>query len=136
MNVLIDTNIIIDAITGRAPFNENAERIFLLAAADKINACLTANSITDIYYLSRRYLHSTEEAKNVLMKLFTIFRVLDVSGNDCEKALESQMPDYEDALLAACGKRNKVDCIVTRNIKDFKNAPVRTLSPDDFLTEF
>jgi predicted nucleic acid-binding protein len=136
MSVLIDTNVILDAITGRAPFNENAEKLFLLTAEDKINASITANSVTDIYYLTRKYLQSIEEAKIVLWKLFALFQILDVTGTDCEKALELNMSDYEDALIATCANRNKVDWIISRNTKDFINSPVPAITPEDFLTKF
>lgn len=135
MNVLIDTNVILDAVTGRSPFNTNAEKIFLLAAEDKVSACITANSVTDIYYLTRKHLQSIEEAKIILLKLFAIFQILDVSGADCEKALELNMSDYEDALIATCGKHAKSEWIITRNIRDFINSPVPAIDPEDFLTE-
>ncbi|MDF9408095.1 PIN domain-containing protein [Pelotomaculum isophthalicicum JI] len=136
MNVLIDTNVILDALVSRAPFNESAEKLFFLTAENKITACITANSVTDIYYLLHKHLHDNTQCRQALLKLFTLFKILDVTGSDCEKALEMPMPDYEDALLAACAKRGKVDCIITRNQKDFSVSPVKALSPEDFLKNY
>lgn len=133
MNILIDTNVILDAMLARAPFSESAQKLFIMAAEDKINACLTASSVTDIHYLLYRHLRDDTQCRQALLKLFTIFNILDVTGSDCEKALELPMPDYEDALLAACAKRGKVDCIITRNLKDFNGSPVKAISPDNFL---
>ena len=48
MKLLIDTNIIIDALTGREPFREVAEQIFLLAANQTEDMHITAGSATDI----------------------------------------------------------------------------------------
>lgn len=120
-------------MVSRAPFSESAEKLFLLAAEDKINACVTANSVTDIYYLLHKHLHDSAQCRQALLKLFTLFKILDVTGPDCEKALELSMSDYEDALLAACAKRGKIDCIITRNLKDFSASPVKAISPEDFL---
>lgn len=133
MNVLIDTNVILDALIARSQFKDDAEKMFLLAAEDKIGACITASSVTDIYYLLSKHLKSRDQSKLSLQKLFALFRILDVTGIDCERALELPMPDYEDALIAACANRSKIDCIVTRNLKDFANSPVRIMSPADFL---
>ena len=135
MKILIDTNVILDAVLRREPHNVAAEKVFLLAAEDKVGAYITASSITDIYYLTRKYIKDEGVVRQVLLKLFTLFNVLDVARADCEKALEFNMADYEDALLAACAKRNKMDCIVTRNTKDFVNSPVKALMPDDFLNQ-
>lgn len=51
MKILVDTNIIIDALTSREPFREDAEQIFLLAANQIEDMYITASSATDIYYL-------------------------------------------------------------------------------------
>ncbi len=136
MRILIDTNVILDALTHRAPFYEAAEQIILLAAERKVFIFLTANSIIDIYYLLRKHLQNPIEAKKNLTKLFLLFNILDVTGNDCHQALESCISDYEDALMSVCAKRNKMDCIITRNIKDFKDSLVQAILPIDFLESF
>ena len=48
MKILIDTNIIIDALTSREPFRETAEKIFILAANQVENMYITASFATDI----------------------------------------------------------------------------------------
>lgn len=53
MKILVDTNIVIDALTGREPFRESAEQIFLLAANQIEDLYITASSAADIYYLAR-----------------------------------------------------------------------------------
>ncbi|MDA8221505.1 MAG: PIN domain-containing protein [Desulfitobacterium hafniense] len=136
MSVLIDTNVILDALIGRAPHHIAAEKILLLVAEDKLNAAITASSVTDIYYLLHKYLHDADQAKQVLLKLFRLFEVLDVTGSDCEKALSIPMRDYEDALLATCAKRRKLDLIITRNLKDFAESPIKAVTPDDVLAKF
>ncbi len=133
MNVLIDTNVILDAMISREPFCKPAQRLFVLAAENKINASITANCVTDIYYLMHKHVHDKDKCKQALHKLFELFSILDVTGADCEKALESPVSDYEDALLATRARRGKVDCIITRNLKDFSHSPVEAKSPDDFL---
>lgn len=136
MKVLIDTNVILDALINCTPFNSSAEKLFLLAAENKLTAMITANSITDIYYLLRKHLQNTEKAKQALFKLFSLFQVLDVTEGDCKKALNLPIVDYEDALLVTCAKRNKIDSIITRNLKDFVESPIQAITPDDFLACF
>ncbi|WP_370636889.1 PIN domain-containing protein [Gelria sp. Kuro-4] len=58
------------------------------------------------------------------------------TGSDCERALTLPMSDYEDALLAACAKRNRLDLIITRNLKDFTGSPVKAMAPDAFRAGF
>jgi predicted nucleic acid-binding protein len=136
MNVLIDTNIILDALMGRAPFNVLAERLFVALAEDKLKGHITASSVTDIYYLLNKHIHDTAKSREALSKLFSLFDILDVTQTDCEKALTLPMSDYEDALIVTCAKRRKVELIITRNPSDFKNAPVSVVTPDDFFNNY
>ena len=133
MKILVDTNIIIDALTGREPFRESVEQIFMLAANQLQDMYITAGSATDIYYLIKKHLHNTEQSKNTMSKLYQLFGILDVTANDCQDALLSNMNDYEDAVVSCCAKRNQMDYIVTRNIKDYKQSKVKALLPDDFV---
>lgn len=133
MKILIDTNIVIDALTGREPFREAAEQIFLLAANQTEDMYITTGSATDIYYIARKYLHSTEQAKNTMSRLYELFCILDVTADDCLQALLTDMNDYEDSVVSCCAKRNKMEYIVTRNIKDYKNSNVQAMLPDEFI---
>lgn len=133
MKILIDTNIIIDALTGREPFREAAEQIFLLAANQTEDMYITASLATDIYYIIRKHLHSVEQAKSVMSKLYELFDILDVTAYDCRKALLGDMTDYEDSVVSCCAKRNQMDYIVTRNIKDYENSKVQAIFPSEFI---
>lgn len=133
MKILVDTNVIIDALTSREPFRKEAEQIFMLAANRIADMYITASSATDIYYLVRKYLHSTEQAKNVMEKLYELFGILDVTSNDCTEALGSEMPDYEDSVVSCCAVHNHMDYIVTRNIKDYGKSKVQAILPDEFM---
>ena len=133
MKILIDTNIILDALMKREPWVESAEAILLAAAEEKAKGCVTASTFTDIYYLLRKRLADKEQTKKALLGLLAVVDVLDVTGVDCAKAFDLPMSDYEDALFAHCGKRHKVDCIVTRDIKHFDGSPVKVMQPDEFI---
>ena len=133
MRILVDTNIIIDALTGREPFREAAEQVFLIAANRAEDMYITASSVTDIYYLVRKHLHNTEQSKNTMSKLYQLFGILDVTAKDCQDALVSDMKDYEDAVISCCAKRNQMDNIVTRNIRDYEKSKVKALLPDELI---
>lgn len=133
MRILADTNIIIDALTSREPWKESAEKIFLMAAEDRIEMYITASSTTDIYYLVRKYLHNAETAKQVMEKLYSLVRILEVTANDCIDALVSPISDYEDAVVEKVASGKGMDYIVTRNIKDYQAGRTKVILPDDFV---
>ena len=52
--VLFDTNIILDIALKRESFFEDAFKLFSLIDQKKIIGSITASTITDIYYISKR----------------------------------------------------------------------------------
>lgn len=133
MRVLIDTCVIIDALQSRAPFAEAAQRIFLYSANRQFEGYITAKAATDIYYLTHRLTHSDEETRKILSKLYILFHLLDTTSLDCRKAISSEIGDYEDAIMVETAIRSEMDCIVTRNVKDYSKSSVRVYEPTAFL---
>ena len=133
MRILADTNVIIDALTSREPWNKSAEEIFLMAANHTIEMYITASSATDIYYLIRKHLHNIEAAKLIMGKLYSLTGILEVTADDCMDALASTISDYEDAVVEKVASRKDMDYIVTRNIKDYQAGGTKIILPDDFV---
>ena len=133
MRALIDTCVIVDALQSRDPFCADAQKIFLAVANRWFDGCITAKSSADIYYLAHRTTHSDTETRKILAKLFALFDLLDTTAMDCRRTLSSKMTDYEDAVMAETALRSGCNCIVTRNLKDYKNASIPSYSPSDFL---
>lgn len=133
MKALIDTCVIIDALQHREPFCEDAEKIFLLSASKAFDGYITAKSTADIYYLTHKSTHCDETSRQILGKLFTLFYPLDTEGRACISALSSEMTDYEDAIMDETAELNKIDCIVTRNIKDYTKSKVSCITPHEFI---
>lgn len=89
---------------------------------------------TDIVYvLCSRKLLSKADALDSLEMVFARFALIDNTLNDCTRAYESEMPGYEDALIAYAAERNGIDFIITRNKKDFLKSPVPALTPEEFV---
>ncbi len=134
MRVLIDTCVIIDALQSRVPFAEAAQKIFIHSANRQFEGYITAKSVTDIYYLTHRLIHSDAETRKILNKLFTLFHLLDTTSLDCRKAISSEAGDYEDAIMVETSMRSGMDCIVTRNMKDFTKSSMMVYEPSAFLS--
>lgn len=133
MKVLIDTNIVIDALTSREPWNEYAEKLFLMAANNIIDIYITVSSATDIYYLIRKHLHSTVTARQIMGKLYSLVGILEVKSEDLIDALASPIKDYEDAVVEQVARRSHMECIVTRNQKDYEAGLIQIYSSEDFI---
>ncbi len=133
MRVLVDTCVIIDALQTRVPFAEAAQKIFIHSANKQFEGYITAKSVSDIYYLTHRLIHSDAETRKILSKLFTLFHLLDTTSLDCRKAISSEISDYEDAIMLETAIRSEMDCIVTRNVKDYAKSPIMVYEPMEFV---
>ncbi len=133
MKVVLDTNVVIDAVAARQPFNEAAEAILRMASEGKITAYLTANSVTDIFYVVRRSLPEAK-TREIIRSLLYSLDVIGVSGEECWEALTFQTEDFKDALVAVCAKKTNADFIISRD-KAFlaSGSSVPAIAPPDFL---
>jgi len=133
MNVLIDTNVVLDQGLAREPFWESAENLFRLAKKGLVLQ-ISSSAITDIYYLMRKQ-RGDHATRQYLKHLFLLFDILDVTDADCRTALMLPMADYEDALQAVCARRAKCSYIITRDEQHYESAPVPAVTPERFLEE-
>ena len=133
MRVLIDTCVVMDFLQRREPFADPAFQVFRLAAAEQFSGYITAKSATDIYYLTHRCTHSDKEARTKLNQLLSIVGMLDSTADDVFHAISSEVSDFEDAVMMETALRSRVECIITRNIKDYAKSSIAVYTPDQFL---
>ena len=130
---MIDTNIFLDVLLKREPFYTGSKRVLKLCEEKKAQGFLSASSVTDIFYLVRRCLHSTEDAYQAIGSVLDIVKVLSVTNEDVLQAYIQHAADFEDCLLATCAKSNQCEAIVTRNKKDFLTFGITLFSPEEVL---
>ena len=133
---MIDTNIFLDVLAQRESFYEHSKAVLRLCEDKKVQGFLSASSVTDIFYLVHRQLHSIDMAYQALGAVLDIAKVLTVTNEDVLTAYIARASDFEDCLLATCAKSNKCDAIVTRNKKDFLTFGITLLSPEELLELF
>lgn len=133
MKIMIDTNVVLDVLLKREPFFRASYEVMKLSALERVEGCVSATAATDIFYLLRRALKDNLAAKDGLEKLMQLVGFVDALGEDVHAALASNMTDFEDALVSAIAERCRMDYIITRNTADFKESPVRALTPSEFL---
>ena len=85
--------------------------------------------------LKRGLPHRKHRGGRPYSTIFETFGVADEGGSELSAARGYGINDFEDALVAAAAVSAGCDCIITRNIKDFAESPVRAISPTDFLEE-
>ena len=133
MVVLIDTNILLDFLKNRGFDGVFASRIIELCAKKTVSGFMAAHSISNAFYILRKD-YSVKERKEMFLSLCNIIDIVDIDKQKIiSSLLNEDFSDFEDCLQMECAKRMNVEYIVTRDLADFINSPVRAILPDDFL---
>ena len=129
--VFIDTNVILDVLLQNDDFWQDSLKIIRQVELGVIKACVSASSITDIFYIIRKKL-SVSVARTVIENLLNLFVIVGVDGDDLRNSLNIAIDDIEDALQVWCAKKSGAEVLITRNIKDFNNIDIPVVHPTDF----
>lgn len=131
--VFVDTNILVDLIADRRPFSKFAIQIFTKAEERKIKLYTSSHSIATTHYLLKKYMDE-KELREVLHSILDYLNIVAIDQDVIKKGLKSKHKDFEDAIqIISAYSVEKLDCIVTRNIKDFKGSEIPVLTPDELI---
>ena len=134
MRILFDTCIIIDYLLNRNEFSNEAKKVIMPVVDKTTYGFITVKSLMDIHYIVKKYLHNEKDTRNIINILLESFILVDSTAQDATKALTSNINDFEDALMVESAKSIKADCIVSRNIKDFKKSDIPVITSKELLS--
>ena len=130
---MIDTNVLIDYLSVREPFFNDAQKIISLCSNNKISGYMAANSILDIFYILRKNL-SEKNRRARLLDLSNILTIINIDDDViCSALSNSKFSDLEDCVQSLCAKKENIEYIITRNTKDFKRSNIPAITPKEFL---
>ena len=131
--VFVDTNILIDLLSDRQPFSKFAIAIFDLAEKKKVKLFTSSHSYATTHYLLKKHL-GEKELRELLYALLDFIEIISIDNVIIKKSLLSQHKDFEDAIqIFAANSIHGINFIVTRNLKDFKDAGIVVLPPDELI---
>lgn len=132
--LLIDTNIVIDLLSKREKFYEEAAELFSLADRKELVLAISSLTFANTNYILTK-LKSAKEAKAILRKFKVLVEVLSLDDKITELALsDNNFTDFEDGLQYYSAIENQIDIIITRNKKDFKKSKIPVLTAKEFLS--
>lgn len=132
LRILVDTNILLDYLLCREPYAKAAEEIVFSCKMGKINGCIAAHSIPNIFFILRKSFN-IQERRSLLESLCELFEVEGIDKAKIRNAIaDESFSDFEDCLQKECAVAFKADYIVTRNCADFKSSTIPCIEPDEF----
>ena len=134
IKVFLDTDVILDLLLEREPFNKNANKIFKKIENGNIAGYTSAVILANIYYISSNIKNKKIALKNI-RKICSLLKVSSVNQKTTDNVLgNNEIKDFEDYLQLYSAIEIGTEFLITRNKKDFpKNDSIEIIGSDEFV---
>ncbi len=127
-----DTNVLIDAAVATRPQHDEACEALMLCNGGGDMGIACGLSLKDAYYILTR-LYNEEYARASVRWLMGLLVIGPIGAEECDLAVNSNEPDFEDGLVRACAELNDADFIITRDKAAFALSPIKSVTPGEYL---
>lgn len=132
----LDSDIILDFLLKRLPFNIGAKQIFQLSLNNRVKVFVSSLAIANVHYMCNKAV-GKEESLLLLEELTDLVEILSVGEKEIFSAMKSGFPDFEDAIQHFAALQDpQIQGIITRNIVDYRKSQLPIFSPESFLALF
>jgi predicted nucleic acid-binding protein len=132
MRVLLDTNVLLDAMLQRPPWHKDADAILQAAALGHVTCAATTLSLATLFYLGRKTVGTTV-AREGVRKYIAGFIILPIDKQTLLDADVMAGKDFEDDIMIAAAVAASLNAIVTRNVAHFTHSPIPVWEPAELL---
>ena len=132
MDLLLDTNILIDHFGNRNGFADDAHKVFAFALFGDATLWAMSSAFVNAFYILRKG-RSPEDIQSAFQASYPYVKVCSAGAEDLANATSRQWRDLEDCLVAVCAEKLHADYIVTRDVKGFARSSVPAISPTELL---
>jgi len=134
MRVLLDTDVVLDFVLERTPYVEAAAQLLEFHAKERYQGFISSITPINVFYVGRKAV-GAEKARLSIADLLATLEVCPVTQATLISALDSSFSDYEDAVQYSSAVASGLDAIITRNVRDYKNATLPVFTPAEFLQQ-
>jgi len=132
VKLFIDTNLLLDVLAERKPFYASAARVWSLCETRACEGLVSAISFNNVFYIVRRA-RNADVAHRALILMRNVFSSVAPDQQILNQAIDSDIPDFEDAIQFFSAQRAGADYLLTRNAPDFPKTLLPIMAPDEFL---
>src|SRR6476646_4851328 len=106
---LLDTNIVLDVLLARSPWDITAKAIWQVHEQGKFEGYISAITLTTVFYLARKLPNDTAFAWKVVGELLNTFKICPVDEIVLRNALKLAFSDFEDAVQVASADNTGIE---------------------------
>jgi len=132
MRALVDTNVFLDVLLARTGLVDESQQVLDWFESHPGDGWIAWHTLSNLYYVGWKTA-GREKALAAIDDILGAFEVCPVASTEAWRARNLGMADFEDALQSSAAVAARAEYIVTRNTRDFRKSPVKSLSPRAFL---
>lgn len=130
--IFIDTDIFLDTIIDRKPHSEFSNELLSLCEQNEISGYTSCLVIANIYYIINKVANH-QKAIQAIGKIRSLVSILPFTDKEIGESINAEFKDFEDGIQYFIAVNHKIDCLITRNTKDYRKANISILTPKEFL---
>ena len=132
--IFIDSDIILDFILRREPFDKSASELFYRCERNEFRAFTTSIVISNVYYIASKD-YAKQEVLKMIDILVEIFEIIPTNNSAISEAIHSKFTDFEDALQNFSAVEMGLEAIITRNIRDYRHSALQILTAEELIKQ-
>ncbi len=133
MKVFLDTNIVIDFLSGREPFADDAIALFQLADNHEIDIQVSDLTVINVVYVLRRLHYDMSDILDAFNNIRPLITIVSIGESVIDQCLQHKSNDFEDEAQYFSAINAGADYIVTRNKKDFDFGDDAVVTPKELF---
>ena len=130
--ILIDLNVILDMINKRED-HAAAVAVFDRCARKRDRGYICAHEITTLAYFLGKDKNLLRKRSGIIRSLLKTLSTIPATETILLDALDSPISDYEDAVVEVSAIKERIDLIVSRDLRDFEQSRISVLTAADYL---
>ena len=131
MKIFVDCDVLLDVGLKREPFYLASGTLLDYLERNKNIGFIAWHSIANFFYITAKY-DNKQQSKRFIAELCGFLTIVPVSNQDLLAALNLPFNDFEDAMQCASAMACNANVLVSRNIKDYQNSPIRAVTLNSF----
>lgn len=135
MKIFLDANVILDYLTDRQPFADDAESVVEFCATEgNVGKITTLTACNAVYILTK--VIGKRQAEEKIRELTDLIGLVGVSPEAVCENLAANHADFEDSVQLAEAIKWGAEAIVTRDKNGFAESPIPVFTPADFVAKY
>ncbi|HTL82001.1 MAG TPA: PIN domain-containing protein [Bacteroidia bacterium] len=133
-NVFLDTDVVVDFLSGREPHHSVALRLLSAAHMKKIKIHVSVLSFANSHYILSKFMKDNIVRRKII-GMQILVTTLALNDQIFGLALSSDFKDFEDGIQYYTAIENNIHVIITRNLRDFRSSKIAVLHPEQYLNQ-